>query len=93
MTQHQRGFWAATYCGLIMVVPLVLSLIATFIFYGWEGVVVPFQFQASRKLNWESTYDAIGYVFGFGTPLTARQMPLVAQALMLLTVLNWYKAR
>jgi hypothetical protein len=61
---YQRGFAAAIKIGALAVAPIILSLLATLSFAGWEGVVAPFKLQAVRTLNGESTYDAINYLFG-----------------------------
>jgi hypothetical protein len=42
---------------------MILSLLATLSFAGWEGVVDPF-IHASQMVNGESTYSAIEYLFG-----------------------------
>jgi uncharacterized membrane protein len=60
---YQRGFAAAIKIGALAVAPIILSLLITFTFAGWEGVVAPFKFHAARTLNGESTYDAINYLF------------------------------
>ena len=83
---YQRGLKAAFYCGVIVLAPMALSLIATSISSGWEGALAPFQRQAGRKFNWESTYDAVNYVFG--TELNAKQIPLLPQALQLAAALG-----
>src|SRR5262249_555031 len=67
----QRGFATAIKLGALALAPMILSLLATFIFAGWEGVIAPFNFHALRTLNGESTYDAINYLFGF--PLISEQ--------------------
>jgi hypothetical protein len=61
---YQRGLAAAIKIGALAVAPIILSLLATLSFAGWEGVVAPFKLQAVRTLNGESTYDAINYLFG-----------------------------
>lgn len=78
---YQRGLKAAFYCGAIVLAPMALSLIVASLFSGWEGASAPFQQQAARKFNWESTYDAFNYLVG--AQLEAKQMPLVPQALQL----------
>ena len=61
---YQRGIAAAIKIGVLAVAPIILSLLVTFSFAGWEGVVAPFKFHAVRTLNDASTYDAINYLFG-----------------------------
>lgn len=61
---YQRGFAAAIKVGVLAVAPMILSLLATLIFAGWDGMVAPFSFHALRTLNRESTYDAFNYLFG-----------------------------
>jgi hypothetical protein len=61
---YQRGVIAAVKIGAVAIAPMVLSLLITVLFAGWEGVIVPFQVHAARTLNGESTYDAINYLFG-----------------------------
>jgi hypothetical protein len=61
---YQRGFAAAIKIGAVAVAPILLSLLATLSFAGWEGVIVPFKLHAVRTLNGESTYDGINYLFG-----------------------------
>jgi hypothetical protein len=61
---YQRGFAAAMKVGVLAVAPMILSLLATLTFAGWEGMIAPFQFHALRTLNSESTYDAINYLVG-----------------------------
>jgi hypothetical protein len=61
---YQRGFAAAIKVGALAVVPIILSLLATLSFAGWEGVAAPFKLQAVRTLNGNSTYDAINYLLG-----------------------------
>jgi hypothetical protein len=65
---------------------MALSIVATFIFSGWEGVLAPFRLQAGRGFNGESTYDAINYLFG--AQLNAKQIPLLPQALQLASALG-----
>lgn len=62
---YQRGFATAIKLGALALAPMILSLLATFIFAGWEGALAPFKFHALRTLNGQSTYDAINYLFGF----------------------------
>jgi hypothetical protein len=62
---HQRGFATAIKIGVLAFAPMIVSLFATFIFAGWDGVLAPFAFHAERVLNGTSTYDAINYLFGF----------------------------
>jgi uncharacterized membrane protein len=61
---HQRGFAAAIKVAALAVAPILLSLLITLTFAGWEGVVAPFKLQALRTFNGESIYDAINYLFG-----------------------------
>jgi hypothetical protein len=61
---YQRGFATAIKVGAFAVAPIILSLLATLSFAGWEGVVAPFKLQAVRTINGESTYDAINYLLG-----------------------------
>ncbi len=61
---YQRGFGAAIKIGAVAVAPIILSLLATLAFAGWEGMIAPFKLHALRTLNDESTYDAINYLFG-----------------------------
>ena len=61
---YQRGFAAAIKVGAVVVAPTIISLVVTFAFAGWEGVIAPFEFHALRTLNGKSTYDAINYLFG-----------------------------
>jgi hypothetical protein len=68
---YQRGFATAIKLGALALAPMIFSLLAIFIFAGWEGVVTPFNFHALRTLNGESTYDAINYLVGF--PLISEQ--------------------
>jgi len=61
---YQRGVAAAIKVGVLAVAPMLLSLLATLIFTGWEGMIAPFSSQALRTLNGESTFDAFNYLFG-----------------------------
>ncbi len=61
---YQRGFAAAIKVAVLALIPILISLVATFSFAGWEGMLFPFKFHAVRTLNGESTYDAINYLFG-----------------------------
>ena len=61
---YQRGLAAAIKIGAVAIAPIILSLLATLSFAGWEGVIAPFELHALRTLNGESTYDAINYLFG-----------------------------
>jgi hypothetical protein len=78
---YNRGFRTALYCGVLAFAPMAVSLVATSVFSGWEGVLATFQQQASRNFNGESTYDAFNYLFG--TQLKAAQIPLIPQALQI----------
>jgi len=64
---YQRGFANAIKVGALAIAPMLLSLLATLTFAGWEGMVAPFSFQALRTLNGESTYATFNYLFS--TPL------------------------
>jgi hypothetical protein len=61
---HQRGFAAAIKGSVLAVSPQIFSMLATFSFAGWEGMLAPFKHHAVRTLNGESTFDAINYLFG-----------------------------
>lgn len=61
---YQRGPAAAIKVGMLAVVPIILALLATLSFSGWEGMIAPFKFHAERALNGETTYAAINYLFG-----------------------------
>ena len=60
---YQRGFADTIKVGALAVAPMILSLLATLTFAGWEGMVAPFSFQALRTLNGESTYATLNYLF------------------------------
>ena len=47
-------------------VPMILQLLATFGFSGWEGVSAPFKIHAQRLLNGGSSYDVVNYRIRFG---------------------------
>jgi hypothetical protein len=47
------------------VASMILSLLVTLIFPGWDGVAAPFGFQALRTPDGESTYDAFNYLLSF----------------------------
>jgi hypothetical protein len=76
----QRGLAAAFKVGALAVTPMILSLLATLTFAGWEGVVDPF-IHASRMLNGESTYAAIDYLFGAAAISTGSQVWWVGRCL------------
>jgi hypothetical protein len=78
---YQRGFAAAIKIGALAVAPIILSLLTTLTFAGWEGVVAPFKFHAVRTLNGESTYDAINYLFGARVILEGSEARWVGQSL------------
>lgn len=65
---HRRGLLASIKVGALAVAPMLLCLLATFAFAGWEGLTFPFKFHAQRLLNGESTYDAINYLLGAEIP-------------------------
>jgi hypothetical protein len=67
---YRRGLFASIKVGALAVAPMVLCLLATFAFAGWEGLAFPFKFHAQRLLNGESTYDAINYLLGTEIPST-----------------------
>ena len=60
---YQRGFITALIVSAVLVAPMTLSLLVTFGFAGWEGVVAPFKFHLERATNGHSTYDAMNYLF------------------------------
>lgn len=60
---YQRGFAAAVKVGALAVTPMIVCLLATLTFTGWEGIVAPLKFHALRTLNGESSYDALNYLF------------------------------
>jgi hypothetical protein len=62
---YRQGLAAAIKGGALAVSPLIVSLLATVVFAGWEGMVAPFKFQAIRTLNGESTFYAINYLFNY----------------------------
>jgi hypothetical protein len=60
---YQRNLSAAVQAGVIFSTPMILSLIATLFFAGWEGAVAPFKFHLARLPNSESSYAAFTYAF------------------------------
>jgi hypothetical protein len=88
---YQRGLPGAIKVGVLIIAPTILSLIATFGFAGWEGVVAPFKFQLMRPLiGWNtlgggSTYDALNYLFN--APVTLWVKPWIAQSLQVAAAL------
>jgi len=60
----QRGLATAIKGSVAAVSPLIISLLATFTFAGWEGMLAPFKYHAVQTLNGQSTFDAINYLFG-----------------------------
>jgi hypothetical protein len=81
---YERGFTAAIKVGVLAVAPMILSLIATLTFAGWEGMIAPFGFHALRTTNGESTYDAINSLFSlFSVPAISNgpDLRLIAQSL------------
>jgi hypothetical protein len=78
---HQRGLAAAIKVGALALAPMILSLLATLTFAGWEGMVAPFNFHAVRTLNGESTYDAINYLFGAPVVSERSEVRWLAQSL------------
>jgi hypothetical protein len=61
---YRLGLAAAIKGGALAVSPLIVSLLVTLTFAGWQGMLAPFKFHVGRSLNDESTFDAINYVFG-----------------------------
>jgi hypothetical protein len=78
---YQRGSAAAIKVGALAATPMMLSLLATLTFAGWEGVVAPFEIQALRTPNGESIYDAINYIFGATAMLKGSEARWVGQSL------------
>lgn len=83
---YQRGFVAAVHVAMLAIAPMLLGLLATLMFAGWEGMLAPFKFQVERSFNLESSYHAINYVLG--TRLRAENMPLIPQSLQLASALG-----
>jgi hypothetical protein len=84
---YQRGLTAAIKVGVLVVAPIMLSLLATFAFAGWEGVIAPFKIHLVRTLNGESTYDAANYLFDTPVTLWVSQVPWYAQFLQVAAAL------
>jgi len=78
---YQRSVAAAIKVGALAVAPMILSLLATVIFTGWEGMIAPFSSQALRTLNGESTYDAFNYLFSVPVIPDGSEMRWIAQSL------------
>jgi len=78
---YQRGFTDAIKVGALGVAPMILCLLATFTFSGWEGMLAPFSFQALRTLDGESTYDALNYLFSVPLISDGSEVRWVAQSL------------
>ena len=78
---YQRGLAAAIKIGAVAIAPIILSLLATLSFAGWEGVIAPFELHALRTLNGESTYDAINYLFAAPLISSGSRARWVGQAL------------
>ena len=78
---YQRGFTAAAKMGVVAVAPIILSLLVTLSFAGWEGVVAPFKLHAVRTLNDASTYDGINYLFGSPVISNGSAVRWIAQSL------------
>src|SRR6516165_3197622 len=78
---YQRSVAAAIKVGALAVAPMILSLLATLIFAGWEGMIAPFSSQALRTLNGESTYDAFNYLFSVPVIPDGSEMRWIAQSL------------
>ena len=78
---YQRGVAAAIKVGALAVAPMLLSLLATLIFTGWDGMVAPFSSQALRTLNGESTYDAFNFFFSAPVIPDGSEVRWIAQSL------------
>jgi hypothetical protein len=76
----QRGFAAAFKVGALAIAPMILSLLATLTFVGWEGTAEPF-IHTLRMRNGESTYAAIDYLFGGTAGAAASEARWVGQSL------------
>jgi uncharacterized membrane protein len=79
----QRGLAAAIKVAALAVTPMILSLLATLTFAGWEGVIAPFNYHAVRTLNGESTYDVINYLFDARVISAGPEIRQVAYALQI----------
>jgi hypothetical protein len=89
---YQRGLATAIIVGALIVAPMILSLLATFVFAGWEGVIAPFKFHLVRTLNGETTYDAVNYLFN--APVTwINKAPWIAHSLQVAVALAAAAAR
>jgi hypothetical protein len=84
---YQRGLTAAIKVIVLAVAPMILSLLATFAFAGWEGTIVPFKFHLVRALNGESTYDALNYLVNARITSWVNEAPWIAQSLQTGTAL------
>jgi hypothetical protein len=84
---YQRGLTAAIIVGGLIVAPMILSVLATFGFAGWEGVIAPFKFHLVRTLNDESTYDAVNYLFHAPVTLWVNDAPWIAWSLQVAAAL------
>jgi hypothetical protein len=84
---HQRGLNAAIKVGVLVVAPTILSLLATFAFAGYEGLVAPFNVHFVRTLNGESTYDALNYLFNAPVTLWVDEAPWIAHSLQVAAAL------
>ena len=78
---YQRGVAAAIKVGALAVAPMLLSLLATLIFTGWDEMVAPFSSQALRTLNGESTYDAFNFFFSAPVIPDGSEVRWIAQSL------------
>jgi hypothetical protein len=78
---YQRGFASAIKVGALGVAPMILSLLITLIFAGWEGVIAPFKADALWTLSGESSYDAINYFFSVPAISNGPEVRWVAQSL------------
>jgi hypothetical protein len=81
----RRDLKAAISCAAIVIGPMLLCLLASFIFAGWEGMLAPFRLQAGREFNGESLYDAVNYLLV--SQVKAKEIPLLPLLLQLSSAL------
>jgi uncharacterized membrane protein len=61
----RKGFLTSCKIIAICLAPLIFSNLVVFAYSGLEGFLQPYAFHIDRRLNEESSYDAIIYLFNF----------------------------
>ena len=84
---YQRGLTAAIKVIVLAVAPMILSLLATFAFAGWDGTIAPSSFTLYGRLTASSTYDALNYLVNARITSWVNEAPWIAQSLQTGTAL------